>query len=71
METRNAHSTTQALASLLSLETVRKYVPLSRRKLYQLATSGELLTCRIGRRVFVSTDELNRFVAAHTAGESR
>lgn len=37
-------------------------------KVYQMISSGELKATRIGRAVRISDAELERFVAAHTAG---
>jgi excisionase family DNA binding protein len=38
---------------------------LSKRMVYLLASTGRLQTCRIGKRVLIPVEELDRFIADH------
>jgi len=40
---------------------------LSKRMIYLLVSTGRLQACRIGKRVLIPLDELDRFIADHTS----
>jgi excisionase family DNA binding protein len=49
---------------LLSAIDAERYLSISRTTLYALIKTGDLQTVTIGRRRFVSQDQLNKFVSA-------
>ncbi|HQZ36178.1 MAG TPA: helix-turn-helix domain-containing protein [Ilumatobacteraceae bacterium] len=56
---------TDNMLSLVPInEAANRLGGISREKLYGLIRAGELATCHIGRRRFIASDELDRFIRA-------
>lgn len=53
---------------LLRPEDVQSILRIGRSKVYEMIARGELPVVRIGRAVRIPRDELERWVAEHTAG---
>ncbi len=53
------------MRKLLSIEEARVYLPVCRRTLEKLVWSGELSSIRIGRRIFVTEDDVVAYIEAH------
>lgn len=47
-----------------SVTQVKEQIPLSRTKIYELIAAGQLKTFRVGGRVFITHDELERFISS-------
>ena len=54
-------------ARLVGIPAAADVLGLSKRMVYLLASTGRLQTCRIGKRVLIPLDELDRFIADHTS----
>jgi excisionase family DNA binding protein len=52
---------------LIGVPVAADMLGLSKRMIYLLASTGRLQTCRIGKRVLIPLDELDRFIADHTS----
>jgi excisionase family DNA binding protein len=50
---------------LIGVPAAADMLGLSKRMIYLLASTGRLQTCRIGKRVLIPLDELDRFIAEH------
>jgi excisionase family DNA binding protein len=50
---------------LLNVTEVKRRLPLSRARLYQLLGSGELGSVQVGRRVMVPESDLEHFIESH------
>jgi len=62
----NSNETPQP--ELLPLPEVKKYVPVKDTKLWELIWSGELPSKKIGRRVYVTREDLNAFIESLPSG---
>jgi excisionase family DNA binding protein len=52
---------------LIGVPAAADMLGLSKRMIYLLASTGKLQTCRIGKRVLIPLDELDRFITDHTS----
>ena len=57
------HAQTQRL---IGVPAAADMLGLSKRMVYVLASRGSLQTCRIGKRVLIPLDEIDRFIVEHT-----
>ena len=52
-----------ALPTLISVSEAAQHLGLAKRTVYVLLATGQLVGCRVGRRILVPTEDLQRFVA--------
>ncbi len=60
-------NTSAGARRLIGVPAAADMLGLSKRMIYLLVSTGRLQACRIGKRVLIPLDELDRFIADHTS----